>query len=129
MVRPMRIMGAIHMCATHSRRTVSEERNTDMNATVTVENGTATVVVEGELSTVTSPQLEDAIAAVDASVANFDMDMAAVSYLASAGLRVLVATGKRAVAHGGTMRVVHPNDDVKEILEMTGMNNLFPIVE
>ena len=64
---------------------------------------------------------------IDPSVRDFDFDLSNVSYIASAGLRVLVMASKLADKRGGTMRLLHPVDEVMDILEMTGLTEVFSI--
>lgn len=83
--------------------------------------------IEGKLTAQTSGELEAAIGKVDPSVRDFDFDLSNVSYIASAGLRVLVMASKLADKRGGTMRLLHPVDEVMDILEMTGLTEVFSI--
>ena len=56
-----------------------------------------------------------------------DLDLANVTYVASAGLRVLVSADKLAVTRGGHLRLLHPCDDVMQVFEMTGLSEVFAI--
>lgn len=92
-----------------------------------VDANTATVKVDGKLTVLTAPELEEAIGAIDASVSNIVIDLQEVTYVASAGLRVFVATQRLASSRGGTMTIAHPCDDVYEVLEMTGLATVLNI--
>ncbi|MBR3317620.1 MAG: STAS domain-containing protein [Atopobiaceae bacterium] len=98
-----------------------------MNITTTQNGAEATLALEGKLSVATSPDLEAAINNLPESTTNFVIDLAKLDYISSAGLRVLVSTEKLATRRGGAMRLVHPNDEVTEVFEMTGLSDVFTI--
>ena len=50
-----------------------------------------------------------------------------LEYVSSAGLRVLVMTQKLAARRGGTLTLLNTTDDVQEVLEMTGLADVFDI--
>ena len=98
-----------------------------MDIEVASEGAKVLFAIEGKLTAQTSGELEAAIAKVDPSVRDFDFDLSNVSYIASAGLRVLVMASKLTDKRGGTMRLIHPVDEVMDILEMTGLTEVFSI--
>lgn len=87
----------------------------------------AVVELSGKLTVQTSPELGQAIEQLPQSICNLDIDLTNVDYVASAGLRVLVAASKLAVKRGGRMRIVHPADGVMEVFEMTGLSEVLVI--
>ena len=92
-----------------------------------VEGTKAFLDVAGKLTVNTSPELTEAVDQLPETVCDLDLDLARVDYIASAGLRVLVATEKLLIKRGGTMRILHPVDEVMEVLEMTGLSDVFTI--
>lgn len=92
-----------------------------------IKGSKAVLGLVGKLTVQTSPGLSDAVDRLPEAVCDIDVDLTEVSYIASAGLRVLVAIGKLSVARGGTMRVLHPCTDVMDVLEMTGLSEIFTI--
>lgn len=91
-------------------------------------NGTKAVIEPtGKLTVQTSPDLSAIVEKLPADVCDIDIEMAGIDYVASAGLRVLVATDKLTVKRGGAMRLLHPCDSVIEVLEMTGLSEVFAI--
>ena len=98
-----------------------------MQITSNVEDTKATLTVEGKLTVQTSPDLSAAVEQLPDGVCDIIIDMSDVDYVASAGLRVLVATDKLAVKRGGGMRLVNPRDEVMEVFEMTGLSEVFTI--
>ena len=85
-----------------------------------------TIAIEGRVDTVTAPELEAAIAALPATLERLILDFAAVDYVSSAGLRVLLAADQRLSASGALiLRNVNP--DVREVFEMTGFDELLTL--
>ena len=92
-----------------------------MDITTTLDDGKATFALAGKLSVATAPDLEEAVRGLDGSVANIDMDLSALDYISSAGLRIMVAAQKLVAQRGGTLRLLHPTDEVREVFDMTGL--------
>jgi anti-sigma B factor antagonist len=57
-----------------------------------------------------------------------EVDMAALEYISSAGLGVLLKSHKRLVATGGGLRLVEVNPHIAEILHYSGFDMLFEVV-
>ncbi len=98
-----------------------------MEITTTLDGTKATIALDGKLSVATSPDLDEAISALPESVTDFVIDLAKLDYISSAGLRVLVSTEKLASRRGGSLLLLHPNDEVNEVFEMTGLSEVFTI--
>lgn len=100
-----------------------------MNCNVTVKDSTANIAVEGRLSAAEVPELESALAGIAEEVSDFKLDLSGLEYIASAGLRVLVSVGKTAAARGGSLTLEHPGANVRDVLEMTGLDTIFNITD
>ena len=100
-----------------------------MEISVTQDGNKATIVLEGKLSVATSPDLEAAITNLPANTNEFVIDLTKLDYISSAGLRVLVSTEKIANQRKGSMTLLHPNEEVSEVFDMTGLADVFTIVE
>ena len=98
-----------------------------MDIATTIDGTTATLVLTGKLTVNTSSDLSAAVDGLPEDINNLLIDLAGIDYIASAGLRVLVAVEKLAVKRGGTMRLLHPCDDVMGVFEMTGLSEAFTI--
>ena len=84
-------------------------------------NGTTlTVSLSGKLDTSSSTELEAVIREDLEGIFTLIIDMKEISYVSSAGLRVLMAAHKR-MHKVGTMKLTNVCEDVKEILDMTGL--------
>ncbi len=100
-----------------------------MDITTSVEGDKAFVTARGKLTVGTSPDLSAAVDALPSNVSNIDIDMTDVDYVASAGLRVLVATEKLAKNRGGDMRLINPCREVMDVLDMTGLIDVLTVVQ
>lgn len=100
-----------------------------MDITTATEGTTSTVKVAGKITVQTAPQLKTAVTAVPDDVCDIDIDVTDVTYISSAGLRVLVLAAKMAMGRGGTMRLLHPSEDVMEVLSMTGLSSVLTVVD
>lgn len=88
-----------------------------------VDNGKLTLTVTGRLDTNTSPELETAVQ-LD-GVEELVFDFAGLEYIASSGLRVLLGAQKAMLAKGGRMLVANPNEMVRGVFEVTGLDGIF----
>ncbi|MBR3226445.1 MAG: STAS domain-containing protein [Atopobiaceae bacterium] len=98
-----------------------------MEINVTQDGNKATIALEGKLSVATSPDLEAAIQGLPEDTNEFIIDLANLEYISSAGLRVLVSTEKIAGQRNGKMVLQHPNEEVAEVFDMTGLADVFTI--
>lgn len=85
-----------------------------------------TVALEGRLDTNTSPELDEFLEGQITDVKELIFDLEQLEYISSAGLRVLLAAQKRMNTQG-TMKVLHVNDTIQEIFEVTGFNDILTI--
>lgn len=90
-------------------------------------NGAAlTLSLSGRLDTTTAPQLEAEVKEGLAGVQHLALDFAAVDYLSSAGLRVLLAAQK-IMNKQGDMVVCNVNETIREIFDVTGFSDILTI--
>ena len=84
------------------------------------------IFLEGRLDTTTAPQLEAELKASLAGVEHLVLDFAALDYLSSAGLRVLLAAQK-IMNKQGDMVVRSVNETIAEIFDVTGFCDILTI--
>lgn len=99
-----------------------------LNITNNTENETMTVCLEGSLDTNTAPNFEDAMKDMPDGITELIIDMEKLEYISSAGLRVLLTLYKQMTVKGD-MKLVHVNDIVKDILNVTGFTNFLKLEE
>lgn len=90
-------------------------------------NGTElTITLSGRLDTTTASQLETELKASIDGVEQLALDFAALEYLSSAGLRVLLSAQK-IMNRQGSMVVRNVNETITEIFEVTGFCDILTI--
>ncbi len=90
-------------------------------------NGTElTLAVEGRLDTVTSPELESVLKNSLAGMTKVVFDFAALEYVSSAGLRVLLSAQK-IMNKQGEMVIRNVGETVMEVFEVTGFSDILTI--
>ena len=85
-----------------------------------------TVALIGRLDTTTAPELEKELKASLDGITELTFDLAALEYISSAGLRVLL-TAHKALSRKGGMTVTHVNEIVQEVFEVTGFSDILNI--
>ena len=91
-----------------------------------LENNVLSFALEGRLDTMTAPQLEAEVVGKLDGVTELNFDFAKLSYISSAGLRVLLSAHK-AMSKQGAMKVVNVNEMVMEVFEVTGFSDILTI--
>ena len=89
-----------------------------LNIKKNADNDILTVELEGRLDTVTAPDLENELKDSLEGVTSLVMDLGALDYISSAGLRVLLSAQKT-MNRQGSMKVTHVNETIMEIFEVT----------
>lgn len=92
----------------------------------TVNENELTISLKGELTSVTAPELEKVVSTSLKGIKSLIFDFSELSYLSSAGLRILLIAQKL-MAKQGTMVVRHVNNDIMDIFDMTGFSNVLTI--
>lgn len=77
--------------------------------------------VSGWLNTASAPELSEAAKRIQHAT-SLVLDLENVEYVASAGLRQIVALSQQAAAIGADFSVIHPQDSVMRILKLTGLD-------
>ena len=85
-----------------------------------------TIAVAGRLDTITAPMLDKTINEDIKDVKNLILDIKDVTYVSSAGLRVLLSAQKK-MQKIGSMKVKNVCADVMEVFEMTGFADILVI--
>ena len=86
----------------------------------------AVVEIVGRLDTITAPSLEKLINEELGGVTVLTLDMNALEYISSAGLRVLLGLQKK-MNKVGSMKLIGVSDAVMEVFEMTGFTEILSI--
>jgi anti-sigma B factor antagonist len=86
-----------------------------------------TVHLNGELNTMTAPELSALLNQELGGVKALTLDFKECDYVSSAGLRVLLATFKQMKAAKGTMALANVGENFRDVLENTGLDAVFGI--
>ena len=87
------------------------------------------VPLTGRLDVLACSELEGRLVAViESGVKMLVLDVAALEYISSAGLRVLIVAAKKVRANGGDMAFASAGPNIMKILEISGFTKMFKIV-
>lgn len=82
--------------------------------------------LNGRLDTITAPQLEEEIRAGLDGIDELVFDFEKLTYVSSAGLRVLLSSQKT-MNEKGSMVVKNVSDEIREIFDVTGFSDILTI--
>ena len=97
-----------------------------LDITKTLEDDALLLTLEGRLDTTTSPELEEVIRRELPNLKKLVFDFEKLDYISSAGLRVLLYCQK-VMNKQGEMKVMHVNETIEEIFEVTGFDEILTI--
>ncbi|MFN2149099.1 MAG: STAS domain-containing protein [Anaerolineales bacterium] len=84
------------------------------------------MTVTGRIDSATSSEFEEQLNSLtESGRVNIVLDLSAVEFISSAGLRVLVTTRKAVKSAGGDLILAKPSSQVVETLEIAGLDVLF----
>ena len=90
--------------------------------------GATLVEVSGRIDSMNANQLGEALSnEIDGGRIRLVLDLSAVDYMSSAGLREIVASLKKVKRATGDLRIAQPSERVREVLEMAGLDTIFQI--
>ncbi len=95
---------------------------------VTEDAGEVNVVLKGRLDATVAPQLHSEMAKMEGTdIKKVTFDVKELEYIASAGLRVIIFT-KQKLGADTQIFMKDVNQDVMQVLEMTGCNNFVTVI-
>ena len=90
------------------------------------EGNTLTLSLDGRLDTITSQQLEKELRTSIDGVTELVLDFEHLSYITSAGLRV-VSVAQKVMNRQGHLKILRMQPDVREVFDVTGLADLMDI--
>ena len=87
---------------------------------------TCALTVEGQIDTMTAPELEEAVKSNLPKCEKMIFDFSNTDYITSAGLRVLVYAQRELMKKGG-VEITGVNDSIKKVFTVTGMYKVLKI--
>lgn len=88
-------------------------------------DGATVVRVTGEIDGSTAPEAQAKILPLAAPDCKIAIDMSGVSYMSSAGLRMLLVTYRAIKGQGGQVVLVGLSEDLEDTMAMTGFLDFF----
>ncbi|MEG1524860.1 MAG: STAS domain-containing protein [Clostridia bacterium] len=85
-----------------------------------------TLILTGRLDTMTAPELEKTFAESLTNITELTLDFKNLTYVSSAGLRVLLGAQK-CMNTQGRMSVVHVCDEIMDVFNITGFCEILTI--
>jgi anti-anti-sigma factor len=105
------------------------EREGQFHVSVDSDADSHKVTLSGELDIATADQLTEALEGVQpVSGTGLVIDLTAVSFMDSTGLRVLIAANRNAAAGGYSLVIVTGESPAKRVLELTRMDEHMQVV-
>lgn len=98
-----------------------------LDITTQNENGDLIFLLTGRLDSETSPKLEEALTDAFVKPNRVIFNCAALQFMSSAGLRVLVKAHKQAVSLGKAIVVKNINEEIMQIFVITNLTSLLTI--
>jgi anti-sigma B factor antagonist len=87
------------------------------------------VVAHGDLDCATAAALSDMVDAVLATGARVVVDLSDVPFVDSSGLTMLLVLQRRALELGSTVAIRRPRRQAVNLLEVTGVERVLPVVD
>lgn len=98
-----------------------------------LDDGVITVRPRGDLDLGGAPafrsMLGEAISGARIGQVTIDVDLAAVDFVDSAGIGVLIGGLRRARARGGTLRLNNVPSELQDVFDLTGLGSVFETVD
>lgn len=98
-----------------------------MTVNKTIEGNNVTLFVSGRLDTTTAPQLEAVVDEILPTAEDLVLDFKDLEYISSAGLRVVLKAQKAMNGKKAAMKLVHVNEDIMEVFDITGFLDILTI--
>lgn len=85
-------------------------------------------VIDGNLDTTTSPDLEKRFSAITPDITEIVFDFSNLTYISSAGLRTILYANET-IGEGGMLTIKGANPMVRDIFDTTGFSDMLNILD
>ena len=85
------------------------------------------VSLSGEINSVSAPGVQNEVMPLAETADKILLDMTEISYMSSAGLRILLALYRQTSARNAHVVLVGVNDDIQNVMSVTGFLQFFTI--
>jgi anti-sigma B factor antagonist len=100
-----------------------------MEISIRKEDKATVVVVTGEVDGRTAPQAQEQILPVVQTASSIVLDMAGVTFMSSAGLRMLLLLYRQATAKNVKVVLAGLSAEIKDTMSMTGFLDYFEVAD
>ncbi len=100
-----------------------------MDVTIDTSDGFSVVALAGEVDGRTAPVVQDKVVPVLGPDSKVLLDLSAVTFLSSAGLRLLLVLYRQAAAAKGKLALVAVPEEVQDTMSATGFLSHFSLYE
>jgi len=100
-----------------------------MTITTKIDGANIIATVSGEIDGKTAPRVQSELLAALENGNLLLVDMKAVTYLSSAGLRMLLLLYRQVAAKKGRVVLVGVSEEIRDTMSMTGFINFFTLAE
>jgi anti-anti-sigma factor len=99
-----------------------------MNMTTLETDGVRSVILAGKLDIKGAQEIEVKFAALTSNQNRVAVDLSAVEYVASIGIRLLVMAAKAAARRGGKFVLFGASESVGKVLSAAGLTEIVPML-
>lgn len=96
-----------------------------MNVSVKSEGEVSVITIAGSIDSNTAPALQQQVMAATSETNKVIMDLSNVSFVSSAGLRVLLMVYRLVKSKSGKVILVGVSEEIEGVMSMTGFINFF----
>jgi anti-sigma B factor antagonist len=93
----------------------------ELDARIEASDGTERIVLQGELDMSTCPVLQEHLDRIESTTSGIEIDLQAVSFMDSSGLRCMIDARSRAMKDGRVLRLLNPSARVTRLFEIAGI--------
>jgi len=93
------------------------------------ENDIVIAAITGEVDGKTAPQAQAELMPITQKFRKIVLDMSGVTFLSSAGLRMMLLLFRQATAQNGKITLVGLSEEIKDTMEMTGFLKFFLVAD
>ena len=103
----------------------------ELNVSSRFQDDHTIVTICGEIDLYTAPRLHSELASLlaEGAPARMTIDMSGVEFCDSTGMNVLLSCLRRVRERGGELEIAAPKPAVRKILQVTGLDSVFTLVE
>jgi stage II sporulation protein AA (anti-sigma F factor antagonist) len=99
-----------------------------MPVTIERQGDTLIAAADGRVDSTNASTFQDELtAATDGNDHSVILDLGGLSYISSAGLRVILLVAKTLQTKGAKFVVCSPSDQIREIFEISGFSQIIPV--